>query len=134
MVVYDQALCSKSSITADTASRKDLTLQGCTKVSTGTSTLFARSVNIHPSVCQRGLSHDVPRPKASTWGPPHQVEPATKSAGLRDGLRVWVDGCERQQIPKLGLSTPRKCVPILNSTVCSSHKRNKAVKHGISTG
>src|SRR3954468_5000099 len=119
MVVYDQALCSKSSITADTASRKDLTLQGCTKVSTSTSTLFARSVNIHPSVCRRGLSHDVPRPKASTGGHPTKSTPATKSAGLRDGLGVWVDGCERQQIPKRGLSTPRNRVPILNSTVCS---------------
>src|SRR3954468_18341002 len=36
-------MCSKSSITADTASRKDLTLQGCTKVPTRTYTLVVRS-------------------------------------------------------------------------------------------
>src|SRR3954467_7455757 len=34
---------NKSSITADTASRKDLTLKGCTKVSTRTYTLVVRS-------------------------------------------------------------------------------------------
>src|SRR3954467_12638145 len=98
MVFYDQELCSKSSITADTASRKDLTLQGCTKVSTSTSTLFARSINIHPSVCRRGLSHDFPRPKASTGGHPTKSIPATKSAGLRGGLRVCDSGSMRQQI------------------------------------
>ena len=38
-----EILCSKSSITADTASRKDLTLQGCTKVSTRTYTLVVGS-------------------------------------------------------------------------------------------
>src|SRR3954466_15089501 len=124
MVVYDQALCSNSSITADTASRKDLTLQGCTKVSTGTSTLFARSVNIHPSVCRRGLGHDVPRHKASTGGHPTESTPATESAGLRDGLRVCVDGSMRPQVPKRGLSIPRKHPASLNSTVCStSHNR-----------
>src|SRR3954467_936945 len=30
VVVYEQGVCLKSSITVDTASRKDLTLQGCT--------------------------------------------------------------------------------------------------------
>src|SRR4051812_174063 len=42
-IVYDRELCSKSSITADTASRKDLTLQGCTKVLTRTYTLVVES-------------------------------------------------------------------------------------------
>src|SRR3954466_4210377 len=133
MVVYDQALCSKSSITADTASRKDLTLQGCTKVSTSTSTLFARSINIHPSVCRRGLSHDVPRPKASTGGATPLSTPATKSAGLRDGLRVCDSGCKRQQIPKLGLSIPRKHSASKTVQRAPHTNVNKAVKHGIST-
>src|SRR3954463_8263618 len=88
-------MCSKSSITADTASRKYLTLQGCTKVSTRTSTLFARSVNIHPSVCRRGLSHDVSQTQSKYMGATPTKLPATKSAGLRDGLRVCVDGCKR---------------------------------------
>src|SRR3954467_7469697 len=92
MVVYDQALCSKSSITADTASRKDLTLQGCTKVSTRTSTLFGSSVNIHPSVCRRGLSHDVPRPKASTGGHPTKYtrNEVGRSPRRTQGLRQWL--------------------------------------------
>src|SRR4051812_39308142 len=90
-----EILCSKSSITADTASRKDLTLQGCTKVSTRSSTLFARSVNIHPSVCRRGLSHDVSQTQSKYMGGHPTKLPATKSAGLRDGLRVCVDGCKR---------------------------------------
>src|SRR4051812_16995298 len=122
MVVYDQALCSKSYITADTASRKDLTLQGCTKVSISTSTLFARSINIHPSVCRRGLSHDFPRPKASTGGHPTKY---TRNKVGRSPKRTQGcgAGCKRQQIPKLGLSIKRKRVTVLNSTVCSSHNR-----------
>src|SRR4051812_40606637 len=95
MVVYDRELCSKSSITADMAFRKDLTLQGCTKVSTRTSTLFARSVNIHPSVCRRGLSHDVSQTQSKHMGATPLSRTATKSAGLRDGLRVCVNGCKR---------------------------------------
>src|SRR4051812_31242471 len=95
MVVYDRELCSKSSITADMAFRKDLNLQGCTKVSTRTSTLFARSVNIHPLVCRRGLSHDVSQTQSKYMGATPPSLPAMKSAGLQDGLRVCGAGCKR---------------------------------------
>src|SRR3954467_4712834 len=134
MDVYDQELCSKSSITADTAFRKDLTLQGCTKVSTRTSTLFARSVNIHPSVCRRGLSHDVSQTQSKHGGATPLSLPATKSAGLRDGLRVCDSGCKQQGVQKLGLSIPRKHSASKTVQRAPHTIVNKAVKHGMSTG
>src|SRR3954467_8556686 len=97
MVVYDQELCSKSSITADTASRKDLTLQGCTKVSTRTYTLVVRSgrykITKHtPNGMSTGFqTQSFPDPKQAHGGHPTKL-PVTKLAGLRDRPRVCVDG------------------------------------------
>src|SRR3954470_14322922 len=123
-----EILCSKSSITADTASRKDLTLQGCTKVSTGTSTLFARSVNIHPSVCRRGLSHDVPRHKASTWGPPHRVDTRNgvgRSPRRSQGLGRRLCTTANPQTGTVG--TAESCPDPKQYTCYLSHNLNKAV-------
>src|SRR3954469_18929195 len=100
MVVYDQELCSKSSITADTASRKDLTLQGCTKVSTRTYTLVVRSgrykITKHtPNGMSTGFrTRRFPYPKQAHGGHPTKL-PVTKSADLRDGPRVCDDGYKR---------------------------------------
>src|SRR3954467_7283892 len=109
MVVYDQELCSKSSITADTASRKDLTLQGCTKVSTRTYTLVVGSgrykITKHtPNGMSTGFrTRRFPDPKQARGATPLST-PATKSAGIRDGLRVCVSGCKR-----LGTRNSRAC-------------------------
>src|SRR3954470_22532963 len=101
MVVYDQDLCSKSSITADTASRKDLTLQGCTKVPTRTYTLVVGSgrykITKHtPNGMSTGFrTRRFPDPKQARGATPLSI-PATKSACLRDGLRVCASGCKRR--------------------------------------
>src|SRR3954463_3652464 len=120
-----------SSITADTASRKDLTLQGCTKVSTSTSTLFARSINIHPSVCRRGLSHDVPRPKASTGAtPPSRHPQRSRPVSETDSGFASVAVCDSKS-PN-GDCPYREITPLPKQYRCyMSHNLNKAVKHGI---
>ena len=134
MLVYDRELCSKSSITADTAFRKDLTLQGCTKVSTRTSTLFARSVNIHPSVCRRGLSHDVSQTQSKYMGAtplsyPQRSRPVfeTDSGFASMAVNDW----EPESVT--GLVDTAKTLRIQNSTGAPRTILNKAVKHGIST-
>src|SRR3954464_12524472 len=53
-----------------------------------------RSQNIHPTVCRRGFGHDVSQTQSKHGGHPTKL-PATKSAGLRDGLRVCGAGCKR---------------------------------------
>src|SRR4051812_807480 len=82
---YDRELCSKSSITAETASRKDLTLQGCTKVSTRTYALVDRSgrykIKKHtPNGMSTGFrTRSFLDPKQAHGGYPTKI-PATKSA------------------------------------------------------
>ena len=71
-----EILCSKSSITADTASRKDLTLQGCTKVSTCTYTLVVRSgrykITKHtPNGMSTGFRTRRFQTQSKHGGPPH---------------------------------------------------------------
>src|SRR3954471_10844758 len=80
--------------------QKDFTLQGCTKVSTRTYTLVVRSgrykITKHtPNGMSTGFrTRRFPDPKQAHGGHPTKL-PASKSAGLRDGLRVCVDGCKR---------------------------------------
>src|ERR1041385_4309186 len=49
VVVYEQGLGLKSSITVDTASRKDLTLQGCTNCPLQGSARTSISLSCYPS-------------------------------------------------------------------------------------
>src|SRR3954468_17776631 len=61
--------------------------------------------------------------------------PATKLADFETDSRFGWTAVNDWEPENSGLSTPRKRVPILNSTVCyPSHNLNKIVKHGISTG
>src|SRR3954471_8747175 len=108
--------------------QKDFTLQGCTKVSTRTYTLVVRSgrykITKHtPNGMSTGFqTRRFPDPKQARGATPLST-PATKSAGLRDGLRVCVSACKR-----LGTRNSRACryrenTPLPKQYTCSSHKR-----------
>src|SRR3954463_15599099 len=98
MVVYDQDLCSKSSITAHTASRKDLTLHGCTKVSTRTYTLVVRSgrykITKHtPNSMSTGFRLSQTQSKhmgATPLSYPQRSRPVSET-----DPEVWDNGCKR---------------------------------------
>src|SRR4051812_40428982 len=113
-------LCSKSSITADTASRKDLTLQGCNKVSTRTYTLVVRSgrykITKHTQRYVDGVSDTTfPRPKASTGGHPTKL-PATKLAGSGTDPGFASVAVNDWEPETLGLVDTAKTLPFQNST------------------
>src|SRR3954463_5355559 len=123
-----EKLCSKSSITADTAFRKFYPAG----VHKKQHTLDQPRKNQNKT--QRGL-HDKAITGFRIISGGHPLEYTRNEVSkLRDGLKVCDNGCKRQQIPKRGLSIPRKHSASKTVQRAPHTIVNKAVKHGIGTG
>src|SRR4051812_18420952 len=122
IVVYDRQLCSKSSITADTASRKDLTLQGCTKVSTRTYTLVVRSgrykITKHtPNGMSTGFrTRRFPDPKQARGATPLSYPQRSRPVSETDSGFTSVAVNDREPENVTGLVDTAKTLRFQNST------------------
>src|SRR3954465_6922645 len=113
-----EILCSKSSISADTAFRK-FNPAGVTKKQPPLNHPRKNQIKT-----QRGL-HDKAITRFRNISGGHPLSRSRNGVSkLRDGLKVCVNGCKRLGTRKLGVSIPRNHSAYLNSTVCStSHNR-----------